>query len=1216
MHQIKHGRKFIIENPRDSSLWYVHCFQDLLRMSGVTYGNLEFCAFGMRDPETNGYYNKPTSLMHNFPANVLDPLWKTCPNKNNSKTQHKHEMVEGSKKCKFSQVYPYKFCTTLADLIRLFLGKKSRDGDTLLVNDILAASLSDSDLFSVKNHLEDSLYEEYNAESYIVTQPGETHDVLISASLTPMPVKDYSIHQFMVLVNKLSKQAEILLHTADCTPLNNKLYDLAGKLRQKYLPLLWFSKCSVLRGTLGATAPVGKVGEESYLFLWRKNSPPKWIYCLRVQQHSEVLARFDPSRWSCVHFWKDGPSGKSPAVDPPPGLASPPTFQSPLDVPLRDLGRRPTLVLDTEAPSGHHLFPPPRADETGVPQAAPRTHELGGEALPQTRPDEQDHHRDAPPAKASRSRPRARHKDRERSPRRDEPARPSATKENPNPREDSDTEFVPDTGQRERSRSRDPPQNPPQNSSDEELIPESEYQRGFKRRHQPDPDELGNLVIDHSDQTFLTDEQRFAGEAGSFQFCTDLEGNPIDIDEVETPQSTLRALYSDHRGSRYYPDQSLLTELPDPNDTSGRLGTTQEVDDEIRLIEFCFRAQSIKTPSTAKIKKSKEASQTELRQYSKQFAEAKKNEIDSWVENDVYDLVDIRKLSPHDKRNFVTGRWVLNIKRGRDGTFEKCKARWVLRGFQDKQKFDQQTDSPAASRPGFRMACQLASNKSWNLFHMDLKTAFLQGQKYDNTRNIICALPKEAGHPPYMAARMKKPAYGLNDAPRRWFNVVDGSLRHYGCEPTRGDRCTYVMYSQSVYKQTSSSDKDLCIASSPQGGVLEKLLDPFNGNKAKGRQPCGIICLHVDDLFMAGNEEFEKRVLARLRQDYVVGSEDKNDIKFVGQRIRWVTNDKGAASAAHIEVSQQLAVDDLYEIKFDKSLKDSVACTPFLHTEYRSVLGMINWLQSRTQYQTCYKFSRAASQQAAPSIADVRAVNKLVRAIKASPVSLRYWHLRGPCRIVGMPDASYKNNEDKSSQRALTIFLAEARGNGHSTDSRGSLVDYESHKITQTTMSTTVAELYALMKCFGNCLFLKGLWADVSGENAQLHLRTDANNLVTTARTTHQPEQKETIHLIQMLRQESNSGAIDDLAHVVSKFCLSDSLTKHSAKSDELVRAVETGVIRGVDAHPPFRSLIKHKAYLAIWLANNITCSKPQQIHSFMMEPIMAEIYHVIASNS
>ena len=39
-----------------------------------------------------------------------------------------------------------------------------------------------------------------------------------------------------------------------------------------------------------------------------------------------------------------------------------------------------------------------------------------------------------------------------------------------------------------------------------------------------------------------------------------------------------------------------------------------------------------------------------------------------------------------------------------------------------------------------------------------------------------------------------------------------------------------------------------------------------------------------------------------------------------------------------------------------------------------------------------------------------------------------------------------------------------------------------------------------------------------------------------------------------MLRRESNSGAIDDLAHVVRAQCLSDALTKHSAKADELIR--------------------------------------------------------------
>ena len=34
----------------------------------------------------------------------------------------------------------------------------------------------------------------------------------------------------------------------------------------------------------------------------------------------------------------------------------------------------------------------------------------------------------------------------------------------------------------------------------------------------------------------------------------------------------------------------------------------------------------------------------------------------------------------------------------------------------------------------------------------------------------------------------------MNDAPRRWWNRIDGSLRKYGTIPTRADRCLYVYY--------------------------------------------------------------------------------------------------------------------------------------------------------------------------------------------------------------------------------------------------------------------------------------------------------------------------------------------------------------------------------------------------------------------------------------
>ena len=53
-------------------------------------------------------------------------------------------------------------------------------------------------------------------------------------------------------------------------------------------------------------------------------------------------------------------------------------------------------------------------------------------------------------------------------------------------------------------------------------------------------------------------------------------------------------------------------------------------------------------------------------------------------------------------------------------------------------------------------------------------------------------------------------------------------------------------------------------------------------------------------------------------------------------------------------------------------------------------------------------------------------------------------------------------------------------------------VDYQSQKIQKIVLSTTVAELYYFMKCFGSCQFLRGLWMDISGEVAKIHMRTDA----------------------------------------------------------------------------------------------------------------------------
>ena len=186
-------------------------------------------------------------------------------------------------------------------------------------------------------------------------------------------------------------------------------------------------------------------------------------------------------------------------------------------------------------------------------------------------------------------------------------------------------------------------------------------------------------------------------------------------------------------------------------------------------------------------------------------------------------------------------------------------------------------------------------------------------------------------------------------------------------------------------------------------------------------------------------------------------SEDK---EFVGWRI--LNQDQT------IEVSQERAIEEVEEIPVEKNTKEKLHCTPTVHTRFTSLLGQIKWLQSRTQFQCWYKFSRCASRAASRTVGDDRAFNKLARQLKSQPVKLQFWLLTRPLRIIGFLDAPYRNNEDGSSQRCMALKKTELRQHSSKDGmSYGSLVDYESQMIKRTVVTTTVAQLYSFMKCFG-----------------------------------------------------------------------------------------------------------------------------------------------------
>ena len=96
-------------------------------------------------------------------------------------------------------------------------------------------------------------------------------------------------------------------------------------------------------------------------------------------------------------------------------------------------------------------------------------------------------------------------------------------------------------------------------------------------------------------------------------------------------------------------------------------------------------------------------------------------EYQSIMKNDVWDVV------PRPKgKSVVTSKWMYNIKHVVDSSIEKYKARFVARGFSQKEGIDyEETFSLVARYTSIRSVLSLATVMEWKIHQMDVKTSFL-----------------------------------------------------------------------------------------------------------------------------------------------------------------------------------------------------------------------------------------------------------------------------------------------------------------------------------------------------------------------------------------------------------------------------------------------------------------------------------------------------------
>lgn len=134
-------------------------------------------------------------------------------------------------------------------------------------------------------------------------------------------------------------------------------------------------------------------------------------------------------------------------------------------------------------------------------------------------------------------------------------------------------------------------------------------------------------------------------------------------------------------------------------------------------------------------------------------------EYNALLQNNTWDLVAL----PPDCQ--VGCKWMFCIKENSDGSVNKYKARLVAKGFDQVPGFDfRETFSPVIKPVTIRIILTITLTNEWNLFHLDVNNAFLNGS-LDETVYMTQPLGFEAAEKS-LVCKLNKAIYGLKKAPR------------------------------------------------------------------------------------------------------------------------------------------------------------------------------------------------------------------------------------------------------------------------------------------------------------------------------------------------------------------------------------------------------------------------------------------------------------------
>nr|GEW80095.1 hypothetical protein [Tanacetum cinerariifolium] len=154
----------------------------------------------------------------------------------------------------------------------------------------------------------------------------------------------------------------------------------------------------------------------------------------------------------------------------------------------------------------------------------------------------------------------------------------------------------------------------------------------------------------------------------------------------------------------------------------------------------------------------------------------------AWIDSMQEELLQFKRLDvwvlvpAPDNTSPLTLKWLFKNKHDEEQTVIRKKSRMVVRGYHQEEGIDFKESFALIARiEAIRIFLAYVAHKSFVVFQMDVKTAFLHGSLKEDV--YVCQ-PEgfiDADHPSHVY-KLKKALYGLKQAPRAWYDELSTFL--------------------------------------------------------------------------------------------------------------------------------------------------------------------------------------------------------------------------------------------------------------------------------------------------------------------------------------------------------------------------------------------------------------------------------------------------------